>query len=215
MKSINIVLIEDHAILRESLKDALEHNTEIKVAGHWGSGENALPFFCNGKCDVAVIDLALPGMDGITLAKNIKKLNKDISIIILSMALKEETIFEAFKAGVSAYIPKESGTEELIDAIRKVSNGESVISDRITKKFIQFCTSINEKSEMDKTLSEIQVTMLQLASEGQANKEIALKLGLPVSTIKNQFREIFEKLNACDRTQAVVIAIKEGIISIG
>lgn len=215
MEKIDIVLIEDHAILRESLKDNLEHNTEIRVVGHWDTGEQALPFFFSGKCDVAVIDLALPGMDGITLAKNIKKLNQDINIIILSRSLKEETIFEAFKAGVSAYIPKESGTEELIEAIRKVSKGESVISDRITKKFIQFCTSIDQKNGMDRTLSDIQVTMLQLASEGQANKEIALKLGLPVSSIKNHFREIFEKLNACDRTQAVVIAIKDGLIEIG
>ncbi len=214
MKNINVVLIEDHAILRESLKEALELDTEIRVIGHWDSGENALPFFCNGKCDVAVIDLALPGMDGIALAKNIKKLNKDINIIILSMALKEETIFEAFKAGVSAYIPKESGIHELTEAIRKVSNGESVISDRITKKFIQFCTTINEKSEMDKTLTEIQVNILKLASEGQANKEIAIQLGLPVSTVKNHFREIFEKLEANDRTQAVVIAIKAGILNI-
>lgn len=215
-KKINIALIDDHTIFRESLEKYFGRQDDIEVCHSWSNGEDALIYINGSNIDVIVIDLSLPGMDGITTIKRLRNYNRNINFIILSMFAKEETILEAFEAGASGYLPKEASLEQLCDAIRTVYNGESVLSEKLTKKFVKYCTSLKMKPELGENgiLSEEQIEVLKLSTNGYSNKQIANKLGLSLGIVKNRFREIFRILDARDRTHAVIKAIRKGLIEI-
>lgn len=212
-----IILVEDQTILRETLVVALSKEKDFEVIGHWDDAETALEFFHINSCDIVLTDRMLPGIDGLTFTKMLKEINPSIKVLMLSMVDKEESILEAFHAGVDGYMPKDVSINELIDGIRNITSGDSVLGKRVTGRFVRYITNLkNEqlKQPENEFFSDDELLMLKLARDGFSNKEIATELNIPLPTVKFRFHEVFRKLGAKDRTNAVIKAIKSGFIAL-
>jgi len=214
MEKIKIIIVEDHSVLRESLALILKQENYFRVLGNWDNAEDALEFIKTNEPDMAIVDNMLPGMDGITFTKKLKAACPKVKVLMLSMVTDEEKIFDALEAGVSAYIPKIVSIDELIAALKCVSNGEFFIHPQLLKNFIGHALKLKSLSSNKQILRKEQINILQLAADGETNKEIAVRMGLPLSTVKLRFQEIFKALNAKHRTHAIVIASKANLISL-
>jgi two-component system, NarL family, response regulator LiaR len=212
MKKISLIIIEDHTILRELLVKALNSEDHIEVIGDWVDAENALMALKNSFPDVAIVDNMLPGMNGVAFTEKALAIKPEMKILFLSMCIDKQTIVRAFKAGAAGYLPKDVTTRELLDAIGAVQAGETFLSPRITRKILDMLMSPRAEKNKDETLTEEQLRMLKLASKGYTNKEIACKLGVPVTTIKSRFFDVCKKLNTRDRTHTVTEVIKMGLL---
>ena len=214
MPTNKIIIIEDHTIFREILAEALTKEDDIEVVGHWSYASEAFSFLEENKVDLVIIDKILPDMDGIEVTRKIKKLYPSIDVIILTMVKNEEDVLEAFGAGVNGYLPKEESTNELIRAIHRVIKGQSFISPLITHDFYNVCMRIGDKINKDQLLTNEHIKILNLIRSGYSNKEISDQLGLKVGIVKSRISEILYRLNAKDRTHAVIIALKMNLIKL-
>lgn len=213
MKKIKVVLVDDHNIVRQSLARVLSQEFDIEVVGQWGSPFPLFDFLKTGRCDVVIMDLKMPGMNGIEAAKQILELSPQTKVIVLSAYSDDRDIFQSIQAGVMGYLPKETTMEELVDAIRTVHRGNAVLDPIVTKKVIDRFSGVRETKELKEELTTLEIQILRLSSSGLSTKEIADRLKLKFATVKFHFREIYRKLDAKDRTNAVAEAIKRGIIS--
>ncbi len=209
-----VVLVDDHGILREGLARALEQEKDLRVVGVWSEAEKALRYLESERFDVAVLDYHLPGMDGITATRRMLEVHPEIRAVILSMHCQEALVVEAFEAGVAAFLPKESSVTELVEAIRQVRQGETVLSPKITRQILDFCRRSRNRDGEPEVLTEVQVQILRMAACGYANKEIADRLGMPLNTVKLRLKEIFARLDARDRTHAVILALRLGLFGL-
>jgi len=212
VNKIKVGLVDDHAILRQSISKALNGEFDIKVVASWNSGEDALKNFPRNSCDVCIVDLKLPGMNGISLSRKLKEIEPEVKIIILSAYTDEEDIVNSIGAGVLGYLPKDITVEELVEAVRSVFRGDAVLDPSITRIILDKFYEIYGQTRDRHGLSPMELEILSLASSGNSNKMIAARLSLKDGTVKFHFREIFKKLNAKDRTHAVALALKQGWI---
>jgi len=216
MEKINLIIIEDHTILRETLALSLSIEESFSVVGHWKDAESVLEILEDIHFDVAVIDKILPGMDGVGMTLRLKELRPEVKVVMLSMSDNEKHILMAFNAGVSAYLLKDISTPELVQAIKSVMNGEEVLSPGLTKRLIQYQQREKDRARLFKEcrgeLSPECVEILRLISKGHSNKEISDLLGIPLGSIKSQLQNIFSILDVHDRAHAVTVAINKGII---
>lgn len=200
-------------MLRETLTVLLDGEEDFEITGSWADAEEAQQSCRAVEYDVAVVDYLLPGMNGIEFARNLLLQVPQVKVIIVSCVCEARTIFEAFEAGVSGYMHKDSPTRELIDAIRAVMNGGKALSSGLIKTYIDFSlTALHRRKKLPLTDEEKEV--LILAARGLSNREIALQLKIPVSTVKSRIRNVIEYLSARDRTHAVTKALMQGIILI-
>ncbi|MHC9539737.1 MAG: response regulator [Vulcanimicrobiota bacterium] len=210
---IRIIIVEDQTMLRETLTVMLDGEEDFEITGCWADGEEARQCCRDVEHDVAVVDYLLPGMNGIEFARYLLLQVPQVKVIIVSCVCEARIIFEAFEAGVSGYMHKDSPTRELIDAIRAVMNGEKALSSSLIKTYVDFSlTALHRRKKQPLTDEEKEV--LILAARGMSNREIALQLKIPVSTVKLRIRSVIEYLNARDRTHAVTKALMQGIIVI-
>lgn len=214
MNKIKVAIIDDHAILRDALAESLCRYDKIELLGKWATGEEALNNISPDGSFVALVDFQLPGMDGISLTRKLKEKFPSCEVVILSAFTKEDLLFEAFQVGVAGYLSKDSSVAEVINAIRTVDRGQSVIAPGIAKKFLKFCSEAKSGRQGSHVLNDGEIKILELAKDGFANKEIGGRLGLSLSQVKSRFRDICKKLDARDRVHAVVKAIKMGLLCI-
>jgi DNA-binding NarL/FixJ family response regulator len=214
-QTIDVIIIEDHSILRETMADSLDKEEDITVVGQWSSSEEALKYLESHKVDLVISDNMLPGMDGVTFTRKARQLYPDLKVIMLSMITDEEKVFEALEAGVMGYLPKEVSKNELIMAIRKAYKGEMFIGPYITKNLFDFFVHKLQKSSNKKQLlTDDQIKVLNLASQGFTNKEIADRLNMALPTVKLRFQEIFKALDTRHRAHAIIKATQIGLINI-
>ncbi len=212
MKDICIGIIEDQVILKDTLARSLERYNNIQVNSTWETAEEAIDSLSREETDLVIIDKVLPGMDGINASREIQKISPGTKTILLSMHIDGIDVVNAFEAGITGILPKDISVDQLVDAIRCVARGEVVLNDRIVKNFQGFKTE--EKTQADECpLSPQQLDILRLAGSGWSNKEIARHLGCSVSLVKLRFHEVFQTLEARDRTHAVIQAVKLGYIN--
>ena len=211
---IRIIIIEDHTIIRESIEANFNNRNDMTVVGSWSNAEDALLFLRNGDADVAIVDNMLPGMDGTTFITQALQLRPELKVIILSMHTHESLICQAFDNGAYGFLPKDAYMNELLDAIRTVARGEYVLYPKLTKRLIDYKSQKRNGSSVHSLLTDDQKKILIMTAEGMGNKEISAKMGCSVSTVKHNYTEILNRLEARDRTHAVVKAIQAGIIEI-
>jgi DNA-binding NarL/FixJ family response regulator len=212
---IRIIIIEDHEIIRESIELSVERQSDIVVAGKWDNAEDALLFLKDGDCDVAVVDNMLPGMDGVTFIRKALQLRPSLKVIIISMFTHQSVVCQAFENGAYGFFPKDIPIAELIEGIRTVANGESVISPKLTRKLMEYKNPRGSANGENSIVSGEQKIILTMAAKGMSNKEISDKMGCSISNVKHRFSDILKVLEARDRTHAVVKAIKTGLIELG
>lgn len=203
-EEITILLVDDHTILREGLAAVLNAVDGFQVVGQLGDGRTALEAFRELSPDVAIVDLRMTPMDGVQLTTAMRELNPNARVILLTTYDTDEEIFRGLRAGASSYLLKDVDSARLVDTIRSVHAGRKEIPPEIAAKLADHVAS--------ETLTPRQEEVLRGVAEGKSNLEIAKALYVSEGTVKAHVKAILQKLGARDRTQAITIAIKRGLV---
>jgi DNA-binding NarL/FixJ family response regulator len=217
LAKIKVLIADDHAVVREGTRRILEQEPDMEVVGEAGDGEEAVNLAASLKPDVAIIDIAMPKLDGIEATKRIKATWPSINVLILSAYDDDQFIFSLLEAGAAGYLLKSIRSRELIDAIRAVYSGESVLHPAIARKVLNRFVSTSgrpEGQEPSGMLSDREIEVLKLAAKGLSNQDIAERLCLSIRTVQGHLGHIFNKLQVGSRTEAVVRALKEGWVTL-
>jgi NarL family two-component system response regulator LiaR len=218
LRKIRILIADDHAVVREGTRRILEQEPDMEVVGEAGDGEEAVNLATSLKPDVAIVDVSMPKMDGIEATRRIKAACPSINVLILSAYDDDQFIFSLLEAGAAGYLLKSIRSRELLDAIRAVYSGESVLHPSIARKVLNRFVSTSDRPAESKEplgmLSDREMEVLKLAAKGLSNQDIAEKLCLSIRTVQGHLGHIFNKLQVGSRTEAVVRALKEGWVTL-
>lgn len=212
---ISVLIADDHKMFRQGLRMLFEMEPDIKIVGEARDGLEVQALARQLDPDIILMDINMPGADGVEATRKILDERPDTAIIILTMFREDEHVFQAIRAGAKGYVLKDADSLEVIKAIRTVAAGASVLDPEMTGKvFDQFklLAEVNEKNNRE-GLTDRELEILTLIAEGASNREIGDRLYLSEKTIKNYVTSIFQKLQMNDRTQAAVYALQHGLIS--
>ena len=211
---IEVMLVDDHKMVREGMKQLLEFDNEIKVIAEASGGAECLEILQEKIPDVLLLDINMPEMNGIEVVKKIRKNNIPVKILMLTVHKEVEYLLHLMDLGIEGYILKDSDSTELIKAIEAVVKGETYIQAELmpalNSKLVKRDT---DKDKLD-MLTDREIEVLKLVAVGKFNKEIAVQLHISERTVKNHISNIFKKIDVSDRTQAAVFAIKNNMIII-
>jgi two-component system, NarL family, response regulator LiaR len=213
---IRLIIAEDHAVVREGTRIMLEREEDIEVVGEARDGEEAVKLIETLKPDVAILDISMPKMSGIEVTRHIKPRFPSTAILILTAYDNDEYVFALLEAGAAGYLLKDVHGREIIEAVRSVHGGESVLHPSIARKVIQRALVGSPKSGEAKSeieLSEREQEVLKLAAKGLNNKDIADKLCISIRTVQGHLNSIFHKLSVGSRTEAIFQSVKRGWLS--
>jgi DNA-binding NarL/FixJ family response regulator len=216
-KDITILLAEDHVLVRESVRQSLEREPNLKVVGEAGDGDEAVAMARKLKPDVILMDISMPKLNGIEATKQIKAFQPSAVILILTAYDYEQYIFPLLEAGAAGYLLKDVTSRELISAISTVHKGDVVLHPAIARKVMSRFQHVKDGySEKDASvlLTEREVVVLKMAAKGMSNSAIAKELHLSVRTIESNLGAIFNKLGVGSRTEAVIQAMKRGWLTL-
>jgi len=217
LETIKILIADDHAFVREGTRRILEQESDLEVVAEAGDGEEAVKMASELKPDVALIDVAMPKLDGIEATRQIKALCPAVAVLVLSAYDDDQFVFGLLEAGAAGYMLKNVRGQEIVDAIRAVHAGESVLHPSVARKVLNRFASVSGKPRERKSLellTEREMDVLKLVTKGLSNKDIADKLCLSVRTVQGHLANIFNKLRVSSRTEAVVHALKEGWVTL-
>lgn len=211
---IKVMITDDHKMVREGIKQLLELNDSISVVGMASDGDECISVLDSKKPDLLLLDINMPGKNGLEIIEEIKKLNFNVKIILLTVHNEVDYLLKAVEIGADGYVLKDSGSAELVNAIEIVMSGESYIQPDMIPMLNSKMIAKNSDKEKMKNLTKRELEVLVLVSEGMFNKEIADKLSISERTVKNHISSIFKKIDVADRTQAAVFAIRNNLIHI-
>lgn len=211
---IKVMLADDHSMIREGLKNLLELDGDIEVIGEAVNGEDCLTKLELIEPDVLLLDINMPVMNGLDVLRKLKENNTDIKVLVLTVHNETEYLMQAVDIGVNGYILKDSESAELKKAIFEIVQGDSYIQPSLIPALNAKMIERNEDEEKIESLTIRELELLKLLSIGMPNREIAQKLKISDSTVKNHATNIFKKLDVKDRTQAAVFAIRNNLIDI-
>jgi len=209
------MLVDDHQMLRQGLRRSLEEEG-FYVVGEASDGDEAVRLVPAAKPDVILMDVSMPDMDGVEATRRILQADPDKRVVMLTMHADKDLIDAAIKAGAVGYLTKDCSTDEVIEAVRMAANGETALSPQLAKTMLSEVRKIDEKAarEEDRLVTKREEEVLQLIADGCSTPEVAQKLYISQKTVKNHLASIYEKLNARDRTQAVLLAVRMGIVKL-
>jgi two-component system, NarL family, response regulator LiaR len=207
--SHNVFLVEDHAFTRDGLRVAIEREPELHVIGEARSGEEALETLLTISAEVVVMDIGLPGIDGIEACRLLKQQQPTVRVVMLTAHQLENQVLAALASGADAYCLKSTDPAGLIVAINAAMLGSAYLDPQIAHVVLD---RINLPSTEDSVLSPRELDVLRLIAEGLGNKEIADKLEISLSTVKTHIEDILARLKVSDRTQAAVKAVRQGLL---
>ena len=217
-----ILIVDDHALFRVGIRSVLEREPDLEIVGEADDPRSALVAALETSPDIILMDLSLPAPGGIEATRRIKRELPSAGIIILASDEDEEALFQAIRAGAAAFILKNVGPDDLVTIIRRVSDGEFLINDkvfakpavasRVLKEFRELAVYGQEAAPIFSPLSPREVQILDNIAQGMTNKQVAYALSISEQTVKNHMSSILRKLSVNDRTQAVVYAMRQGWI---
>lgn len=214
--SINVLLADDHGLIREGLRRMLEIEPDIRVVGEASDGLEVLEKVDELHPDVVVMDISMPVADGIAATREIVRRRPETHVIVLTMHKEDGHAVRAIQAGARGYLLKNTKSSEVLNAIRAVHRGASLVDPMMMTKLLTEFRRIAVESGSQDTLAgltESELVILRLLAAGSSNKEVARKMGLANSTVKNKLTVLFSKIDVADRTQAAVFAIKHGLVT--
>ena len=215
MDQIKILIADDHAVVREGTRQILEHEPDLTVVAEASDGEEAVKLAGSAKPDVAIIDISMPRVDGIEATKRIKALYPSIAVLILSAYDDEQFIFGLLEAGAAGYLLKSVRGRELIDAVRQVYAGESVLHPAIARKVLNRFVPGPEKlakQKLAEVLSKREMDVLKLAAKGLSNQDIANELIVSVKTVEWHRANLMSKLGAHSAVELTRYAIRHRLV---
>jgi two-component system response regulator DegU len=213
MSEIKVMIVDDHHLVREGLKAVLDQGNDIKVVGEASTAEEALKMVEKYDPNVILMDISMPGMGGIKATKSIRDKYPDVKVVILTMLDQEGYVYEAVKAGATGYMLKSTSSDELLRAIKTVYDGKALLHPEATAQLLKEFANLAENRGQDYGLSNREMDVLQLLSEGKTNKEIAKSLYISEQTVKTHLAHIFSKLGTSDRTETVAKALRNGLVA--
>jgi len=210
---ITILIVDDHTVVRQGVRTLLDMHPDLQVVGEAESAEEALPLVEQLVPDVVLLDLLLPGMNGVETTREMKRISPRTQIVVLTSYAEDEHVFPALRAGALSYLLKDIRPRELAESIRKAARGESVLHSRVAARMIQEVREAKRKvppAFAELTPRELEV--LQLLADGQTNTAIAEQLVLREKTVRGYISNILSKLHLEDRTQIAVFAWQQGLM---
>ena len=218
-----LAIVDDHALVRSGLRNMLEDEDEFEIVGEASNGREALQLCSRVRPDLVLMDVRMPEMDGLEATRAVKQKYPGTSVLIVTMHENPDYLLEALKAGAAGYVLKDSSSESLIAAVRKVIEGESPLNRKLatellrkladeTKESARKTAPGNQSVRLPYPLTPREIEVLKLMALGQTNREISQNFVISVGTTKNHVEHIIAKLAVSDRTQAVVRALEWGII---
>ncbi len=213
-KPISVLLADDHNVVRGGIRALIESEGDIRVVDEAADGVEAVIKARTLNPDVILIDLQMPRKTGVEAIEEIKQANPEARILVLTSYSDDEIVFAAIKAGALGYLLKESSTQELIQAIHDVHNGESSLHPVIARKLIRELNRPSSLPPSEEALTEREIEVLILVARGLPNQDIALSLVISERTVRTHVSNILSKLHLANRTQAALYALKEGLITL-
>ncbi len=213
MSKIRIMIADDHWMVRDGLKQLLELDDSFSVVAEANSGTDCNQLIDEVNADILLLDINMPDINGLQLLTNIKQKNNRIKIIMLTIHNEPEYMNKAMNLGADGYVLKDSESNVLTEAIQQVINGERFIDQCLVPYYFSDTHKIYKKESGD-ALTDREIEVLILMTQGLYNKEIGYKLGISEKTVKNHASNIFRKINVSDRTQAALYAIKNNYVTI-
>ncbi len=212
---IRVLLADDHALVREGTRRLLEAESDVEVVGEAASGEEAIELVERLHPNLAIMDIAMPGIGGIEATREIKRRWPGTAVLVLSAYNDEPYLIALLEAGSAGFLMKNVHGEELINAVRSVARGDSVLQPAITEKLMRRLSNRTTPSASPfNILSDREFDVLRLAARGLPNKEIARRMGLSIRTVHSHLANIFNKMHVGSRTEAVLQALRQGLISL-
>ena len=214
-----ILLCDDHALFRQGLKSILETEEAFRTIGEAATGREAVRYALQTRPDVVLMDIQMPDLDGVAATKAILAEQPETKVIILTMYRQDTYVFEAIKVGARGYLLKDADANDLIDAIRRVAEGETLLNAEMAASILSEFKKVKEAvpEHPEHRLSELterEADILRLLAQGASNIQIADALNVSEKTVRNRLSEIFSKLRLNNRTQAALYALREGIASL-
>ena len=212
-QAITVLIIDDHPLVREGVRNFLQRQRDITVVGEAGSGQEGLRLASDLAPDVVLMDLVMPEMDGVETTRRLKQISPSTQVIVLTSFDDDEHILPAIRAGALSYILKDVSTAALAEAVRKAARGEVTMTPQVAARVMEELRQGGQpSSQAGADLSEREVEVLRLIAEGRSNTEIAERLVISEHTVKRHVSNILSKLHLADSTQAAVYAWREGMV---
>jgi NarL family two-component system response regulator LiaR len=210
---VTVLLVDDHSIVRQGVRAYLDTQPDLQVVGEAGSGMEAIRLAAEQAPDVVLMDLVMPGMDGVEATRRLKQASPRSQVIVLTSYHQDEHIFPAIRAGALSYLLKDVGPAELAEAVRKAAHGEAVLHPQVAARVVQELQGASRDALNPFTdLSDRELEVLKLIADGASNEQIAEQLVISEKTVKSHVSNILSKLHLADRTQAAVYAWREGLV---
>jgi NarL family two-component system response regulator LiaR len=213
-KIIRLLIVDDHTIVRKGIKALVATEKDMQVVGEAENGAEAVEKAASLKPDVILMDLVMPGMDGIEATGRITAQQPEARILVLTSFAADDKVFPAVKAGALGYLLKDSSPEQLLEAIRQVHRGEPSLEPAIARKVLQELSNPGQGKPTAEPLTQRELEVLRLISQGLSNKEIAAKIFVAEWTVRTHVSNILSKLHLASRTQAALYALRSGLASL-
>jgi two-component system, NarL family, response regulator LiaR len=209
---ISVLLVDDHVVVLQGVRAFLEAHDDIEVVGAVEGGEEAVRLAQEYAPDVALVDMVMPGLDGVETTRRIRQVSPRTQVIIFTSFHKDEHIFPAVQAGAISYLLKDARPEDIAEAVRKAADGEAILHPKVAARLVQQLQGENKQQNPFTQLSDRELEVLELIANGLSNHDISSRLFISEKTVKSHVSNILSKLHLSDRTQAAVYAWQKGIM---
>jgi DNA-binding NarL/FixJ family response regulator len=211
--TVRVLIAEDHPLFREGMRGRLDRVADVAVVGEAASGDEAVELAHKLEPDVILMDIKMPGLNGIEATREIQQASPQIGVLVLTMFEDDDSVFAAMRAGAKGYLLKDSGGEGVVHAIRAVASGEAVFGPGVAERIMGFFAAPRAAAPQRAfpELTEREEEVLSLVAQGKANREIARQLFVSLKTVRNHVSNILLKLQVADRAQAVIRARDAGM----
>jgi len=212
--TVRVLIADDQTLFRVGLARLLEEDSRVEIVGQAGDGAEAVKLVATLKPDVVLMDLKMPNLDGIEATRQIVANYPGVKVLLLTTFEADNHVIQALKAGASGYILKDSRPDSIVSSLLAVMAGERVMASAVANRVLEMLTGTTTPKEFYDGLTGREIEILKLLAGGMANKQIAYKLKISEKTVRNHVSNMYEKLNIYDRSQAVLYAVRKGLVEI-
>ena len=213
MNPMRVLIVDDHLVVRRGLRSMLADAKDVEIVGEASSAGEAIKRATSLRPDILVLDIRMPGMNGLRLLRCLKEQLPDLKVIILTNYDDEQFLLEAFRAGAYGYLLKNVSREDLLEVLHTAYQGKRMLSPELMDSVLKQFAELGQRQAMDQFgLSNREIELLGLVAEGATNRQIAERLYWSETTVKRKLSDVFQKLDVCDRAQAVAVAMRHGLL---